>query len=388
MRKTPLTLLACLFLVGMLGGCGDKSSVEVEDAVDGPQGASTAKGPVQILLDSIDAYNGQDLAALIALFSPSIEWKLQTAMKNVIKGRGDAARHLMQERKTFPDCKIGLYRVLEHGDTLVAHGVFHATHQGPIHGIEPTGKKVGYDFYYFVTIKDNKIKYNVAYFNPAIPLRQIGAIQVKDTSVAEFPDKLEVVRDKPNPENQAKVKQFYALLQAGSFDKLNEYLGQEFELNNRALLQSYTGIDGSKPYFEKEYADFKGLKIEVDEMYSAGPYVAVRLVKRGSVTMKAEGSDESKSKDVEIDEAHFIKLIDGKITELNIVYDELQLFHQIEYSVPGTLAFLSDKQPAADVGGSPDSAAKDKSLKTAEPVKTPGPKNEATVKGKAAVKGE
>ncbi len=353
MKKTTiLGVVTALILAGFLCGCGKSEEKSDAKGVELQTEPTTYKDTVRMFTDAIEAYNGQDLAALVALFDPAVEWTHKTASKTVIQGRAPLAKHLMNERSTFPDCTIGLRRVLAHGDDLIVQGVFRATHQGVAHGIKATGNKVGYEFIYFITVKNSKIKANIAYLNPAEPLRHMGAIVVEDTKLSKWPDKREVARGESSSNNKDLVKQFYDLWKAGGIDKIEETVTPGFALNLRATVRSLEDMDDIKKYMTTVHQEYKKLNFELETMYSIGDYVVARVIQRGTHKMKQGGTDTFTDKELEINQAHVFKVEGGKLAALDIYFDELQRYQQFGYSMAEALVQMgiTKKKAQSDAG--------------------------------------
>lgn len=315
--------------------------------------APSKADPLQLFMASIDAYNGQDLAALIAMLAPTVEWIHRTASANVVRGRAASARQLMQERNAFPDCTIKLERILVRGNNLVVQGTFKGTQRGVIHGIQPSGKKVVYDFVYFVAVANGKIERNISYFNPATPMKQIGAIRVRDPLYPEtHGDSLQVVRDGSSPESEEGVKKFYALWKAGKFDGLGGVVADGVVFNNRARIETFKGIDAVGEYMKSQRKAFEGITWDVRGMVSFGAYVVVQVVKRGAFGMKIQSAKAPLLKELEIDVTHLFKLDgNGKIAQVDEVFDEFQVYQQFGYSIPAAIEEMSEVKVSELDGG-------------------------------------
>ncbi len=353
-KKTTLCAISAMVLLfgaSALIGCGKSEREQGSEVLDDTKTPAAKQDSAGLFIKAIDAYNGQDMAALIALFDPGVEWVHKTASKTVFQGRAPLAKQLMQERNTFPDCKIGLKRILVEGEELVIQGVFRATHQGVAYGIEPTGKRVSYEFVYFVTTGAGKIKRNIAYLNPAVPLRQMGAISVSEIRMPEWPENVEVVKDAGAPGIEDRVKQFYEMWQTGSFDKLAEVASPNVELHVRATVMSHSNLDGVEQYLKALSSEYKNLKFNIESITSVGSYVAARVVMRGTYRMTPEGAEEPSEKDLELTQTHIFEFERDKLRAVEIYFDELQRYQQFGYSMSGALVQMSEiKKAAVDAG--------------------------------------
>ncbi|MCP4599428.1 MAG: nuclear transport factor 2 family protein [Proteobacteria bacterium] len=373
-KKIIFCIVAAALMAGGTSGCGKDDSGQVNTDLESPSKSTSQEGPVRLFTDAIEAYNGQDLAALIALFDPGIEWTHETASKKTIQGRAPLAKALIQERGSFPDCTIGMERIIVHDKDLVVQGVFRGTHRGMVHNIEPTGKKVSYKFIYFVSTEDGKITRNICYFNPAAALKHVGAISVEKAPFPKWSEKFKVVRGKSDAKNIELVKQFYSLWEAGDLDKLDELVSAEFNLEICATVESFTDLAEVKNYMKKVHTEFGKMKFVVKHMSAVGPYVVVRSILTGVHRMKPEGQDKPADKELEISHAHVFKLLEGKLVKADIYFDEFLRYQQFGYSIAGALKQMSDVKSGADAGLDERAGTKDLAK---EPVEKGSPKKPA-----------
>jgi predicted ester cyclase len=66
--------------------------------------------------------------------------------------------HMLTEvlRVAFPDLRVEIHAQIAEGDLVTTRKTLHGTHQGPLMGIAPTGKKVAIDVIDIVRVRDGK----------------------------------------------------------------------------------------------------------------------------------------------------------------------------------------------------------------------------------------
>lgn len=65
-----------------------------------------------------------------------------SASPEPIRGRDGYRENVEMVRTAFPDMEVMSEHVIVEGQTAVNHWTIHGTHEGPLMGIEPTGKEV------------------------------------------------------------------------------------------------------------------------------------------------------------------------------------------------------------------------------------------------------
>lgn len=298
--------------------------------------------PVELIRQVVERYNSKDISGLVSLFAKDVEWVHNTATRTTVRGRTQLAKHLMRERSRFPDCEIAVKRILDFGDMLVVEGVFRATHKGVAQGVAASGKKVSYELVYVATVEGNEVVRNMAYFNPALPLRQLGAIVVESAPIPEWPASPEIVKNTPNPNNEDLVKQFYAAWEANNFDELGGLLSERSRAVDRALVSTETGLNGFQDLLKRKRKIYEGFRYETEGIRSAGDYVVARVTMKGSRTMIPDGAEKPEARVVAAPEVHVFKIASGKVEEFAYYYDELHEYQQFGYTMAGALIALGN----------------------------------------------
>jgi predicted ester cyclase len=74
----------------------------------------------------------------------------------------------------LPDWHMEVVAVAEHGDDVFVHWHLTGTHQGPLLGIEPTGKPIALDGMDHFVVRDAKVVTNFVVFDQMQYARQLG----------------------------------------------------------------------------------------------------------------------------------------------------------------------------------------------------------------------
>ncbi len=361
-KPKSYSILMLVLVSGVIGGCGkaddkakteSKVSKEIPDKkVESADKESAAKDKttkktdiVAMFKDCIDAHNKPDIEKLVQLFDSNATWVNQAADKKVFRGRRALAQFLLQERKAFPDATVGLRRILVHGDELIVQGVFRGTFEKSIQKDKQTLSQVGYEFAYIVTTDGNVIVQNVVFLDFATALKQMGAVPAGEVVLPPMPGKPEVVRADPKPENVELVKQFYSLWESGNVGKLDQVAATGFTWKNHARVKSYGNLLETKAYLKTEYSKFDELKIDVRQMITVGPYVAVVFVQRGMVKIMMGGDTTPTVKAAKIAGLHLFKIEDSKLVECDFYHDEYQLYKEFGLTMLEALPYITQRTP-------------------------------------------
>jgi len=72
-------------------------------------------------------------------------------------GKEDVKQLYISIREAFPDFRPEIHWQSSDGDKVTTFKTYHGTHQGPIFGIEPAGKKVQFETVDVMRVKNGKI---------------------------------------------------------------------------------------------------------------------------------------------------------------------------------------------------------------------------------------
>lgn len=74
----------------------------------------------------------------------------------------------------FPDLTVEIYDLIAEGDKVMTRKAFHGTHQGPLMGIPPTGKRVVINVIDVVVIRDGRLSEHWNVVDQLGMLQQLG----------------------------------------------------------------------------------------------------------------------------------------------------------------------------------------------------------------------
>ena len=103
---------------------------------------------VRRLID--EAWNKGNLKVIDEICSPDI---VNNDPMNPLRGVESLKGLVKKYRTAFPDCRLDVEEVLSMGDRLAVRWRFSGTHQGPLEGIAPTGRRAngtGLTMYHFM----------------------------------------------------------------------------------------------------------------------------------------------------------------------------------------------------------------------------------------------
>ena len=76
----------------------------------------------------------------------------------------------------FPDLRAEIHQQFSDGDTVITRKTFHATHQGELMGIPPSGAQVAFDVIDLVRVRNGKMVEHWNVVDAMALMTQIGAI--------------------------------------------------------------------------------------------------------------------------------------------------------------------------------------------------------------------
>ena len=79
------------------------------------------------------------------------------SLGNVVEGYSGVSGYIDYIRAAFPDFQNIIEEIIAEGDKAFARLTYTGAHQGPIFGIEPTGKKITYAGAAVFTFRDDRI---------------------------------------------------------------------------------------------------------------------------------------------------------------------------------------------------------------------------------------
>ena len=136
----------------------------------------------------------------------------------------------------------------------------------------------------------------------------------------------------PNPieANKALIRRYIEeVLSANRMEKLDEMLGPDFTDSTPGALGSETGPDIIRAAQGRIRALFPTVQYQIDDLVAEGDKVAARYTVRAA-TKEEEGIPSQK---VEITGMTLFRVADGKIREVWIINDQMELYRQLGFTI-------------------------------------------------------
>jgi steroid delta-isomerase-like uncharacterized protein len=124
-----------------------------------------------------EVWNTWDEQAVREILSPEIDFRGSIGLQK--HGHDGFIEYMKLIRSIFPDFHNQIDDLIAEGDKLVARLTYTGTHNGPIFGIEATGRRISYRGVAIFEIAESKINKVWVLGDLLSLLKQIGAISVK-----------------------------------------------------------------------------------------------------------------------------------------------------------------------------------------------------------------
>ena len=142
-----------------------------------PTGVSNA----ELIRWSFEQLNRHDVSALKQV------WGDDTVVRfpdRTCRGADEIAGYFEDTFDAVPDMRMEVVSIVEQGDEVFAHWKLTGTHNGPVQGIEGTGKSIELDGIDHFVLRDGRIVSNFVVFDQMQYSRQLGILPAQD-SVAD-----------------------------------------------------------------------------------------------------------------------------------------------------------------------------------------------------------
>jgi steroid delta-isomerase-like uncharacterized protein len=94
----------------------------------------------------------------------------------VYDGPDEVARYFLESRTAFPDQRNELIALHHADDAVIAEFTLLGTHDGPLRGIPPTGRRFTCRCAAFFLFEDDRLVCERTYFDAGTILRQLGLV--------------------------------------------------------------------------------------------------------------------------------------------------------------------------------------------------------------------
>jgi steroid delta-isomerase-like uncharacterized protein len=125
-----------------------------------------------IVIEHMESENRQEFDVTLATFDhPRYEL---IATGDVYDGPDAVAGYFAETRTAFPDQRNELIALHHAEDAVIVEAMLYGTHEGPLRGLPPTGRKFEMQFCALFMFEDDRLLCERVYFDAGTVLRQLG----------------------------------------------------------------------------------------------------------------------------------------------------------------------------------------------------------------------
>ena len=139
-----------------------------------PTGVSNA----ELIRWSFEQLNSHDIGALRELWSADVVVRFPD---RTCRGVDEVAGYFEETFAALPDMRLEVVSIVEQGDDVFAQWRLTGTHDGPVQGIEGTGKPIELDGIDHFVLRDGRIVSNFVVFDQMQYSRQLGILPSQDS---------------------------------------------------------------------------------------------------------------------------------------------------------------------------------------------------------------
>jgi steroid delta-isomerase-like uncharacterized protein len=126
----------------------------------------------ELVVEHMETENRHDYEATIATFDhPRYEL---VGTGDVYDGPEEVARYFEESRTAFPDQRNELIALHHAEDAVIVEANLYGTHQGPLRGLPPTGRRFEMRFCAVFVFEEERLVCERVYFDQSTILRQLG----------------------------------------------------------------------------------------------------------------------------------------------------------------------------------------------------------------------
>jgi steroid delta-isomerase-like uncharacterized protein len=126
----------------------------------------------QLVIEHMESENRQEFDATLATFEHPRYELIGTG--DVYDGPEEVARYFEETRTAFPDQRNELIALHHADDAVIVEANLFGTHNGPLRGLPPTGRKFETRFCAMFVFEEDRLVCERVYFDSNTVLRQLG----------------------------------------------------------------------------------------------------------------------------------------------------------------------------------------------------------------------
>jgi steroid delta-isomerase-like uncharacterized protein len=274
----------------------------------------------------------RDAAALIDLYAEDAVVIPASSGMKVKGGENIVEKFFRPFWSAFPDLVSDEVVELAAGDTVISMARTRGSHQGPMMGMPPTGKKTSFYGLAVVQIEGGKIARQLLYADNLNFLGQLGAYPGRHRGYEENP--LETAPDQlagsseDEPANVALVRGHLEALGRHQAAAVLEGYAADALMSNQSLPVDVRGADAIGLEIRRQLGAFSDLAIEIEGVWAAGDWVAATYVLSGTHN-GPWGDIKPTGKPIRLEAADLYRIEGGKIAEHWIFVDGMMLLAQM-----------------------------------------------------------
>ena len=139
-----------------------------------PTGVSNA----ELIRWSFEQLNRHDTSGLRMLWSDDV---VERFPDRTCRSLDEVESYFQDTFAALPDLHLEVVSIVEQGDDVFAHWKLTGTHEGPVQGIEGTGKPIELDGIDHFVLRDGRIVSNFVVFDQMQYSRQLGILPAQDS---------------------------------------------------------------------------------------------------------------------------------------------------------------------------------------------------------------
>jgi steroid delta-isomerase-like uncharacterized protein len=140
-----------------------------------PTGVSNA----ELIRWSFEQLNRHDTSGLRELWSDDV---VERFPDRTCRNIDEVESYFQDTFAALPDLRLEVVSIVEQGDDVFARWKLTGTHQGPVQGIEGTGKAIELDGIDHFVLRDGRIVSNFVVFDQLQYSRQLGILPSQDSA--------------------------------------------------------------------------------------------------------------------------------------------------------------------------------------------------------------
>lgn len=284
-----------------------------------------------------EAFEARDAKKFGALFTDDVT--LNVSGRPDVHGRAGAEQGFAHVMSTYGKARFKAKRVFTKGDVAIVEWTMSGTHEGALHGIDPTHKPVGFNGAEVDRFApDGRIKERHLYFDQATPLGQIGKpigdgvrpVPADDGGAVAH---VASTNNKEESDNVALLDRINRAWESRDEAKWSALLADDVEWDDFAFTKPAKGKDAVRSYFRIFSTAFPEVTSSTVNAWGVGSFV----IEEGTFSGVQKGpymNVPPTSQMAVLYELNIVELSGGKIKKGTTYSNELDMREQLGQKLP------------------------------------------------------